>query len=475
MKYENNELTANNKELPSQNFQGFEQYLNSFGLPSDNVIASEEERQAIQKALPDLLNSMSDESKKDARYLSKFIAGTAVGLFDAALNFVWNEVVLVLRKRVIAYGLDYFFEVAVGASIRDQYRDEESLVEIKDKVLLDNCKKLGIISDILYKKLSHILDMRNNIGASHPTTDDINSFELLGWLKTCIDSVINDPVTDNALQVKKFVDNIRTATAEISNDDIVFTEETLKKMGSQSIYNIVSPLFGMFVDNRNKDNNVLKVNVLNYGIVAWKYLGDDDRYKLGEKIDAYRSAVETYKVKQAELFFERCNGKRYYSSDHRLIQLSQKCEQLKQVHNSWDNFINEIPVAREIMSLAPELSDIPDMRKELLVETFLLCRIGNGVYYNEGVSQGAKIYYDSFFKKFNDEFVKIALKKLSDGNLNLSGEYRSKQVKEICSLMKNSLLSESYSDILDKIIKASNVESFFKTSDFNRFKENVLN
>lgn len=283
MKYENNELTANNKELPSRNFQGFEQYLNSFGLPSDNVIASEEERQAIQKALPDLLNSMSDESKKDARYLSKFVAGTAVGLFDAALNFVWNEVVLVLRKRVIAYGLDYFFEVAVGASIRDQYRDEESLVEIKDKVLLDNCKKLGIISDILYKKLSHILDMRNNIGASHPTIDDINSYELLGWLKTCIDSVINDPVTDNALQVKKFVDNIRTATAEISNDDIVFTEETLKKMGSQSIYNIVSPLFGMFVDNRNKDNNVLKVNVLNYGVVAWKYLGDDDRYKLGEK------------------------------------------------------------------------------------------------------------------------------------------------------------------------------------------------
>ena len=41
--------------------------------------------------------------------------------------------------------------------------------------------------------------------------------------------------------------------------------------------------------------------------------------------------------------------------------------------------------------------------------------------------------------------------------------------------MKNSLLSESYSDIIDKIIKASNVESFFKTSDFNRFKENVLN
>jgi hypothetical protein len=40
--------------------------------------------------------------KKDARYLSKFIAGSAVGLFDASLNFVWNEVVLSLRKKVVS-------------------------------------------------------------------------------------------------------------------------------------------------------------------------------------------------------------------------------------------------------------------------------------------------------------------------------------------------------------------------------------
>ena len=29
----------------------------------------------------------------------KFVVGAAIGLFDASLNYVWNEVVLNLRKK----------------------------------------------------------------------------------------------------------------------------------------------------------------------------------------------------------------------------------------------------------------------------------------------------------------------------------------------------------------------------------------
>jgi hypothetical protein len=49
-------------------------------------------------------------------------------------------------------------------------------------VLLDTCRKLELISDTTYKKLKHILDMRNDIGISHPTNYNINAFELLGYV-----------------------------------------------------------------------------------------------------------------------------------------------------------------------------------------------------------------------------------------------------------------------------------------------------
>jgi hypothetical protein len=48
--------------------------------------------------LPLTMGRISSEIKKDANYLSKFVASSGIGLFDAALNYLWNEVVLSLRE-----------------------------------------------------------------------------------------------------------------------------------------------------------------------------------------------------------------------------------------------------------------------------------------------------------------------------------------------------------------------------------------
>ena len=87
----------------AQKFEDFESFLTSRNLPVDGIIAGPEERFRVMNAIPDFVDSLPIEVRKDARYLSKFIAGAAVGLFDASLNFVWNEVVVNLRKKAVAY------------------------------------------------------------------------------------------------------------------------------------------------------------------------------------------------------------------------------------------------------------------------------------------------------------------------------------------------------------------------------------
>ncbi len=96
----------------------FASYLQQFGLPTDNIIASTEERAVVAANLPGLVSTLSLEERKDARYLSKFIGATAIGLFDAALNYIWNEVVLNLRKKTVIYGIDLFYDAAVGGNNR---------------------------------------------------------------------------------------------------------------------------------------------------------------------------------------------------------------------------------------------------------------------------------------------------------------------------------------------------------------------
>ena len=139
------------------------------------------------------------------------MVGAGIGLFDYSLNAVWNEVVINLRKKAVLYGLDIFFDAAVGGSkAREYYTSEDDLSSLKDSVMLDTSRKLELISDTTYKKLKHILDMRNDIGISHPNTYSINAYELLGYLQNCIKDVLNDNPTPAALQVQAFIKNLKT-------------------------------------------------------------------------------------------------------------------------------------------------------------------------------------------------------------------------------------------------------------------------
>lgn len=198
------------QELIVEQVNAVTEALKAFGLPFDNIIADPKERQLISQNLPMYIQSLSPEIKQDARYLSKFVVGAGFGLFDYALNSVWNEVCLALRKKAIAYGIDIFFDFAVGGRLRDLYQTENDLAGLKDIVLLDTCKKLELITEITYKKLAHILDMRNDIGISHPTNYSINAFELLGWLQTRVQDVLNDKPSEAAIKVKAFIDNLKT-------------------------------------------------------------------------------------------------------------------------------------------------------------------------------------------------------------------------------------------------------------------------
>jgi len=175
-------LTKPQGGLLSTDTTKFEGYLAHLGLPTENIIASLPERKIIENNLPAFIESLPAEVKRDARYLSKFVAGAAIGLFDASLNYVWNEVVINLREKVVVYGLDMFFDAAVGGGRREFYSTEDDLSGLKDNTLVNTCRKLELISDIVYTKLNHILTMRNDIGASHPNSYSINAYELLGWL-----------------------------------------------------------------------------------------------------------------------------------------------------------------------------------------------------------------------------------------------------------------------------------------------------
>ncbi|WP_228124597.1 hypothetical protein [Glaciimonas soli] len=207
-------------------------FLKNIGLPHDNIIAPQDQRAIIGTNLPNLISSLPADVKQGARYLSKFVVGAGFGLFDYSLNAIWNEVVLDLHKKAIAYGLEIFYDAAVGGKAREFYQTEDDLRSLKDSVLLDTCRKLELIGDTTHMKLKHILDMRNDVGISHPTSYTINAYELLGWLMTCIQDVLNDKPTAAALQVQAFIQNLKTYTQPLDNANKTSIESKIGALAS---------------------------------------------------------------------------------------------------------------------------------------------------------------------------------------------------------------------------------------------------
>ena len=463
-------IEQNNTQLSNQMTQ-FEELLISMGLPSENIIASIEERENILNMLPSLIQKLPSEHKRNATYLSRFVSGAAIGLFDAALNYVWDEVVVNLRRKITYYGIDIFFDNAVGTKVRDQYKSEVDLTGIKDKTMLDTCKKLEWISDIVYRKLCHILDMRNQIGASHPNTYTINSYELLGWLQTCVTEVINDKPSQSAIQVRTLIENIKVNTAPLESTTIHSFESAVKELSSSMASNLLTSLFGLYISNST--SNEVRNNILFLSKIIWKYCKSETKYDLGEKKELYRVNLDKAKEDLAYTFFEKCDGLSYLSLTERSLQLSTLCDNLLNAHNSWDNFYHEPPIAKDIIKYIKTSSDIPTERAEKLIRTFAECRIGLEVTYCHGVSQGALSTYDDFFKLLSKEHILILLTILKDefDSIYNGAGIRAQNAKELILCVKSPILGERINEILDFMLNFSDKKILNKVYKDQSFKE----
>lgn len=435
----------------------FEEYLSYLGLPTENIIASLPERQKIEANLPAFVQSLDPKTRQDARYLSKFVAGAAIGLFDASLNYIWNEVVLTLRKKAIVYGLDMFFDAATGGARRDLYQTEEDLAGLKDNTLINTCRKLELISDIVYTKLMHILTMRNDIGASHPNSYSINAFELLGWLQTCVSDVLNDQPSESAIQIRAFIDNLKKSAIVLDSAAVKSMEKPLAELSLQNTDNLLNSIFGVYVSD--KTDAIVRKNISLVSPHIWNKASEDVKYKLGVAIDGYKNNLYHDKYQLGSEFFDFCGGNKYKSLESRIIELDGHADNLLDARYSWDNYYNEPPHMRHILSYIASEKDIPLERAQKIIKTVLICRVGKGIPYGEGVSPAGRPLYDKFFSMLGDQNVILLLLAMH------SNEVRGMLDNKICQnhmlntihIVEKNVISDRIKEILEYLKANSSI------------------
>lgn len=441
-------------ELIDPQVQEIVTFLDEMGLPSESIIADAEERRTIGDNLSNLVGNLPEGTKQDARYLSKFVVGAGFGLFDYSLNAIWNEVVLNLRKKAVMYGLEIFFDSAVGGgSTREHYKTEEDLAAIKDSVLLDTSRKLELISDATYKKLRHILDMRNDMGISHPNNYTINAYELMGWLQTCVSEVLNDNPTEAAIQVKSFIANLRSATSQLEDTQVQSISQKFSELPTHLCGSVLRTIFGIYV---SEDTEItVRKNISLIALSLWDQCNDDAKYKLGLVLEGYSVNLHKDKYKLGEQFFNGVKGNSYRSKSEKASIVNRLIIDLRDTHNGWDNFHHEAPVAALLYSYIPDQGSVLENFAQPLFKTVLMCRIGNGVAYNQGVSPSAKQYYDKILGYAGDKYAPHIMKSLSDFEIfnRLSNPICRGHAKQILEMLKANLINERLIECVDYLLQ----------------------
>jgi hypothetical protein len=472
-----NEVTElNHKELIDPQAQIIVNFLQEMGLPHENIIAEQSQRNIIGQNLTSLINSLPSETKQDARYLSKFVVGAGFGLFDYSLNAIWNEVTLDLRKKAIAYGLDIFYDAAVGGKAREFYKTDKDLPSLKEAVLLDTSRKLELISDTTYKKLKHMLDMRNDIGISHPTNYSINAYELLGWLQNAITDVLDDQPTEAALQVQAFIGNLKTHTTILDENTRKTIETKITKLATHHLAHIMRTLFGIYV-HQDTDPQVRK-NISLIIPTVWQNCNDEVKYKLGILLEGYNTNLYEDKYALGEQFFQVVSGNSFRTENERIIIIDSLLDTLLEKHNGWDNFQHEAIVADSLSSYIQEHNDILPNNANKFVKVIMMCRIGRGISYNDGISPRGKPYYDNFIAMLSDKYAPHAMAILSHYEIQrkLEQQICRNQTKTLLINIKQNVVNERLIECLNYLIdKIENNGKCVLETEFKKLSAEYIN
>lgn len=365
---------------------------NALGVPRE-ILASDEEIEAAWVGLPRVLKKIPPQRRTEE--LGRMCVAVAVGLFDGAINYVWNATVLELRGKVKAFGLTVVRQVTGNTGF-----DDEALLDLKDADLLDLCLKLNLITEDGFFFLDQCRDIRNNFSAAHPAVGKIDDSEFIAFVNRCAKYGLGDEKNPVGVDIQGFVAALKDG--KFSREQEGQWVQRLKDTHEAQRELLFGTLHGMYCDPALSEET--RLNALSIS----RYFADDFTPRIrSDLIDRHQDYLAKGDGKRhgaSQQYFEKLGLLAILGDAERHGILSSACKRLFSVHQAFDNFYNEPPFAERLNQIIGQVP-VPDTVKQELVETVVTCAVGNPY----GVSRAAYPVYARMIKSFTPSEIVIML------------------------------------------------------------------
>lgn len=421
-------------------------FLGNNGLPSEGILVEIRKRKQAIVNLPEVVSLLQDDIRSQSVYISKFVAAVATGLFDAALNYLWDETILHIRSRVIHYDISYFFDNAVRSQEkRKRLKDESDLDKIDDSELIYGAHQIGLISDVGFKHLEYIRYMRNWCSAAHPNQNELTGLQLITWLETCLQEVITLPISDVNIEIKRLLSNVKSQ--DIDENEAKEIGAFFLNLNKEQASNICYGFFGIYT--RKETEQTPRDNIKRLLPYLWDYVNEETREQIGVRYGKYVANSEQEEKKLAREFLAIVGGEKYIPSDLRAIEIENALDDLLSAHRGSGNFYSEPLFAKELRKVTNDGDKIPSPVLKKYIYTLVEVFISNG----NGIAWNAEPHYKILLSKLDQKQAIIAIFSFLDKQISnrLQLTLCKKKFVEMIDILEDKITSESVSDVVHEI------------------------
>lgn len=402
----------------------------ALSLPRE-VLASNTEITQVLSQLPTLLDTMPPDKRNEG--IARLCVACSVGLFDSAINYIWNETIRVLRGKLKLFGLP------VIAQILEKDFSEKELNSLQDFALLKLCFELNLIKEDGFYYLDQCRDIRNNFSAAHPPMGNVPPLEFLNFFDRCIRYAYDETLSSRGVNFNDLMTVLSVNT--FSEEQIQFWSSAISATYDSQKSRIFETLHGIFCDDKNPQSKRTNSLALAENIIS--EMLEDGKSRILENHSKYIISNDEKKVMTSRWFFEKLNLIHLLSDSERHGLIISVCKSLYDVHLAMNNFYNEPPFAKRLSEISTFAR--PEISQNTFVEVVTLCAIGN--QYN--VCFAAIPYYETTIKTFTPREIGIFfdLAKMKGNRVNgriTTSTMCRERYKRLVSLLDKSMVHAKY-------------------------------
>lgn len=368
----------------------------ALGIPRE-VLASHEEIEYAWRDLPRELREIPRELRGEL--IARMCVAVSAGLFDGAMNYIWNAAILQLRQKIRNFGL------AIVAQIQQNDFEDKQLKELQDSHLLDLCLKLNIVDEDGFFFLDQCRGVRNSFSAAHPTIGTVNDREFTTFLNRCVRYALADSSSPKGVDISAFISAIK-GTRFIDHQRQIWVQRLIETHDAQRQL-LVNMVHGIYCDPATAEPARLNAIDLCNGL-STAFTSSIKADLINSHSDYIAKGLEEKHTASLQ-FFERLGLFGLLNESEQHVVFSRAIERLWTVHNAMNNFYNEPPFAERVLELSHQ-GAVPETIQDGFVQTIVCCRIGNGY----GISNAAVYYYDELIKGFSPREVADLIRAAKD-------------------------------------------------------------